>query len=98
MHVYKCKDVYVCMYVLVCNYVSVCVYLLWVVNVCVVVACCNTQTRSCDPNSIIGYSDWCTLWTRYTGDSKTDLRVDSEISTGLCSEDQMAIQIQNRVI
>ena len=40
----------------------------------------------------------CSLSIRYTGDSKTDPLVDLEIRTSLCSEDQMAIQIQNRVI
>ena len=38
------------------------------------------------------------LWTRYTGDSKTDPWEDPEIRTGSCSEDQTAIRIQNRVI
>jgi len=30
------------------------------------------QTRLCDPNSVTGDPDSCSLWTRHSGDSKTD--------------------------
>ena len=33
----------------------------------------------------------CSVWTRYAGNSKTDLRDDPEIRTGSCSEDQITI-------
>ena len=43
-------------------------------------------------------SDSCSQITWYTGDSKTDLWDDLERRTDSCSEDQMAIRIQNHVI
>ena len=42
--------------------------------------------------------DSCSLWTRYTGDSKTNARDDPKIHTGSCSEDHTMIQFRNHVI
>ena len=44
-----------------------------------------------DPNSWL-------LWTRNTGDSKTDSWDDLKIRTSTCNEDQTTIRIRNRVI
>ena len=49
------------------------------------------RAHSPDPNP-------CSLWTRYTGNLKTDLWDDSEIRTSSCSENQRVIRFQNRVI
>ena len=59
---------------------------------------CGTQTCSCDLNSVMGDSDLCLLWTRYTGDSKIDPWDNPEIRISSCSEDQTAIRFQNRII
>ena len=59
------------------------------------------QTRSSDPDPLQEPGldpNSCSLWTRYTGDSKTDPWDDPSISTGSCSEDQTAIRFRNRVI
>ena len=55
-------------------------------------------TRLVRSAPIVEDSKLCSLWTRYTGDSKTDTRVDSEIRTGSCSTDQTAIPARNCVI
>jgi len=80
-----CMGVYLCIYVYVCLRVFVCVLQ-------------RLRTRSCDSKSIIKDLDWCSLWIRYTGDSKTDPWDDPEIHTVSCSEDQTTIQFQNHVI
>ena len=70
--------------------VNMCLY----INVCWVACFSDTDplTRSIpDPNT-------CSLWSRYTDDSKTDLWDDPEIPTGSCSGDQTAIRIQNRIM
>ena len=84
--------VYTCMWV--CTHVSMCMC----VYVCMWLRVTATRTRSWDPNPVTGDSDLCLLWTRYTGDSKTDSWDDSGVSAGSCSKDQMAIQFQNHVI
>jgi len=64
------------MYVYLCEHVSMCVRLrvaaMW--------------TRSCDPNSVTGDSDWCPLWTWYTSDSKTNTWNDLKIRPGFGSK------------
>ena len=40
----------------------------------------------------------CSSWSRYTGDLNTDLWDYSKVRVSSCSEDQMAIRFQNRVI
>ena len=47
---------------------------------------------------ITEYPGSCSLWTRYTGDSKTDKRYDSEIRTGSYSANPMVIRIRNCLI
>jgi len=42
--------------------------------------------------------DSCSLWTGYTGDSKTDLWDDPKVRTSSCNEDQTSIRIQNCII
>jgi len=73
----------------------------FVYRVCMV-TCCNNMdplvrsepsNRKPEPDL-----DSCSLWTQYTGDSKTDSRDDPEIRTNLYSKDQTAIRIQNRII
>ena len=83
-----CMSTCMCMYKCVCVCVSMCVWLF----------VAAFRTRSCDPNSVTGGSDLCSLWTRHTDDLRTDPWDDSEICTDLCGEDQTAIWIQNRVI
>jgi len=94
---------YACMHACIYAYTHVncvytCVYVYIRVSSWVGLRVARFQTRPCDPNSVTGDLFWCSLWTRYTGDSKTDSWDDPEISTGPCSENQMAIQIQNHVI
>ena len=76
----------------------VCVRVYIRVSSCVRLHVAAIQTRSCDPNSVTGDSNLFPLWTRYTGNSKTDPWDDSEIRTGSCNEDQTVIWFQNRVI
>jgi len=47
---------------------------------------------------ITGDSELYSLWTWYTGDSKTDPWDDPEIRTSSCSEDQTTIRFKNHVI
>ena len=84
MYVCGCVHVYLC--------VCMCVY------VCMWLRVTTFRDRSCDLNSVTGDPDSCSLWIRYNGNSKTDPWDDPEIHTGPCSEDQMKIRIQNRVI
>ena len=56
------------------------------------------QTHLVRFGPVTGDSQLCSLWTRYIGDSKTDPWDDPEIRTRSCSEDQISIRIQNRVI
>ena len=75
-----------------------CVSVLIPLPFCVWLYVIAIRTYSCDLNSLTGDTNLCSLYTRYIGDSKTDTRDDLEIHTGLCSKDQTAIRIQNRVI
>jgi len=77
----------------VCVYTGVCLceFMGWV-------ACCSVRTRLVRSGPVTGDSDSCSQITWYTGDSKTDLWDDLERRTDSCSEDQMAIRIQNHVI
>jgi len=66
----------VCVFKCVC-YVNVCIYIVSIyvyIRRCVYVRLRVTafQTRSCDPNSVTGDPNLCSLWTRHSGDSKTD--------------------------
>ena len=71
VYVYTCICMYVSVHVCVCVHVSVLnVYLF--LYVCAWLCVTTSWTRSCDPNSVKGDSELCPLWTRYTGDSKTD--------------------------
>jgi len=107
MYGYVCVS-YNCVYGCICGCVYVYAYnvcsIMLVLYLCVCVSicvCCMLQQlriRSCDLNSITGDSDLYLLWTQYTGDLKTDLRVDLEIRTDSCSEDQTTIRIQNCII
>jgi len=76
------------MYVYLCIYVLMCVWL----------HVATFQIRSCDPNSVTGDSNLCPLYTRYTGDSKTDPHGNPEICIGSCSDDQTTIRFRNCVI
>ena len=81
-----------------CECVSMCLSIYYVG---MVMCCCDTNplVRSGPSNRRPRPGpDGCSLWTRYSGDSKTDARDDPEIRTGSCSEDQTAIWLQNRVI
>jgi len=89
-----CKSMYV--YVLVCAWVFMSLYYVCSV-VCYSVS--DPLVRSKPGNRRPGpNSDLCSLWIRYTGDSKTGAQDDSEIPTSSYSEDQKTIRIQNRVI
>jgi len=99
VYVCVCILLYLCTCVYMCTCMCTCVFVYQ--RVCMIA--CYSDTDSLvksepgnrrfkpDPNS-------CLLCTRYTGDSKIDIRDDSEIRNGSCSEDQTTIQIQNRVI
>jgi len=98
---------YICMYMSVHVCIHVCTYMYVVcvcIHACVRVGSCVRlrvaafRIRSCDLNSITGDSGLCPLWTRYSGDSKTDSWDDLKIRTSSYGEDQMAIRIQNHVI
>jgi len=106
---YVCvNNMYVCglpVYVCTCGvhvWVRVWVYFVYVLifpsSLCVWLRVTGFRTRSCDPNSVMGDSDLYPFWTRYTGDSKFDPWDNPEIRTSSCSEDQMAIRFQNRII
>jgi len=97
MHV--CTRVCVCMHVCMCIYVvCVCIRVYVRVSSWVGLRVAMFRTRLVRVGPIAGDTDLCSLWTRYTCDSKTDSWDDPEIRTGSCSEDQMAIRFQNRVI
>jgi len=69
---YVCGCIRMCLCARVCRvHVHVCnsVFMFTCVFGCVLK---QLQTHSCDLNPVIGDSDWCSLWTQYTGDSKTD--------------------------
>ena len=85
---------YVCIMLVVC----MCTYVFVYHRVCVRLRVTVFQTRSWDPNSVIGDLELCLLGNRYHGDSKTDPWDDPEIRTGLCNEGQTMIKIQNYVI
>ena len=86
MYIYNvlCK----CMCIPVCRWMYV-----WV-HVCLV-ACCIDPDLIVRSKPVNRDPDLCSMWTRYTGDLKTDIRDDSEIHTNSCSEDHMAIRIQS---
>ena len=109
--IYLCMYKFVCKYAcIVCMRVYMFVWCVYVygcipvrVYICVHVSSCVLrgtviQTRFVRFGPIAGDLVWCSLWTQQLGDSKTDTRANSKIRTGSCSEDQMAIRIQNRVI
>jgi len=85
---YFCLYLCVWLYVYVCKFVCVCLWL-------PVAAISDSFAWSEFSNRRFKL---CSLWTWYTGDLKTDLRDDLKICTSSCSEDQMLIQTQNRVI
>ena len=96
-----CECTHVYMYVIICGcmhaYVYVlCLYVLWYVFVLMYYMCFVAWLQRSE--AVTGDSELYSLWTRYTGNSKTDLWDDPEIRTGSYSEDQMAILIQNHVI
>ena len=69
VYVYLCVGIGVCMYfVSMC----VCVRMSLYIIVCIWLHVTSFQTSSCDPNSVAGDSNLCSLWTQYTGDSKTN--------------------------
>jgi len=72
--------VYGCVHVYLYVRVSICVWLR--------VTTIRTRLVRLGPNP-----DSCSLWTRYTGDSKTDPWDNLEICTDSCSEDQTTIRI-----
>ena len=76
-------------------YTNTCLSLYGCEFMCVQLRSTAIRTRSMRSGLVTGDSELCSLWTRYTGDSKTDLRDDQEICTGSCSEDQTAIWFQN---
>jgi len=79
MNVYRCMYVcvYLYMYICGCARVQECIY----VYVCVRLRVAVIGTRLIRSRPITGDLDWCSLWTRYTGDLKTDLLDDPEICT-----------------
>jgi len=102
-----------CKYICILVYVRVWVYAYVSVCSCGCLACIYiylyvrlhaTVFRTRPVRSELSYSrpgpdpDSCSLWIRYTGNSKTDPCDDPLISTDLCSEDQMAIRFRNCVI
>ena len=66
-YIYGCTRM--CMHVcVVCVYTGVCSYefMSWV-------ACCSVSDCLVKSGPVAGNLDWCSLWTRYTADLKTDL-------------------------
>jgi len=107
VHVCVCMYVHVCI-VYVYGYIPVRVYI-WVfmnnyvymfmfVYLCVWSSATALRTRLGRSGSVTGDSDLCSLWTRYTGDSKTESWDNPEIHTSSCGEDKTMIRFQNRVI
>ena len=97
MYIYVSFRVYTCcacmlVYTYMCT--SMCTYVFVYQNVYLVA--CHSDTDPLARSELDPYS--CSPWSRYIGDSKTDPWDDSEIHIGSCSEDQTAIQTQNRVI
>jgi len=90
--------VYVCVYVIVCVwvYMYVCIMLICVhVYVCVCISSCMYVACYSNTNPLVRFGpdpDSCSLWSRYTGDLKTDPCGDSEIRTGSCNEDRTVIR------
>ena len=85
----------VCMYyVSMCVCARMCLYII----VCVWLRVTAIRTRSVRSRSVTGDSELCSLWTRYTSDSKIDSWDDPEVCTDLCNEYQMVIWTPNRVI
>jgi len=111
-NMYVCVYSYMCVCVCVCVCGCITVYLCVRVGTCVSVLCVDVNSppslclvASCsdsDPflrfEPVTGDSDWCSLWTWYTSDSKVDLWNDLEIRTGSCSKGQTAIRNQNSVM
>ena len=107
MHDYKCVSivyawlcvfmyilVYICIRVCTCAFMYTCGYMCWLYVTAM-------QTCSCTLNSVTEPRpslDLCSLWTRYTGDSKISPWDDPEIRIGSCSGDRMVIRLQNRII
>jgi len=87
----SCIRVYVCE----CVYVQVCMRIYIMCAWLRVAEITDSYVQSKLGNGRFGF---CSLWIRYTGDSKTNPRDDLEIRTDSYSEDQMAIRFQNRVI
>ena len=93
MYIYVRIQVYVrvCLW---CAYVYGCMFI-WVHGLGCVTA---FRTRLVRSEPVAGDSDLYSLWTRYTGDSKTDPWDDSEILTDSCSKDQTTIRFQNHAL
>ena len=72
--------------------------LIFLSSVCVWLRVTAIQTHLVRSGHVAEDSGLYSLWTRYNGESKTDLWDDSEVRTGSCSEDQMTTRFQNRVI
>ena len=63
-------SIYVCVYLY--TYICGCTHMCLYINVCDWLHVIAFRTRSDDPNSVTEDSELCPLWTRYTGNSKTD--------------------------
>ena len=96
-HNSECMYLGVCLYyvyVYACVGVGVCVYCVYICTcLCTRVCCIYIRTRLYDPDPVTKDSDLCSLWTRYTGDSKTDPRDNPKIRAGSGIEDQTAVRI-----
>ena len=90
-----CVCIYVCIGVCTCAFMCTCGYMCLVTCYHDVDLFVHSKPGNRRPKPDL---DLCSLWTRYVGDLKTDPWDDPKIRTSSCSEDQTAIQFQNRVI
>ena len=80
--------VHVCVCVHACvECMCTCVRVYLCLRVCVWLRVTVITDSYVQSDSETGDSGWCSLWTQYTGDLKTDIWDDPEIRTGSCSED-----------
>ena len=90
--------IYIVMGIIICMCLIMCMYVCMYVYVCVSVACYSNTNSFGEIRTRYRKFRFVPVWTRSTGDSKTDAWDDPEIRTDSCSEDQMAIRIQNCII